>query len=311
MSGGGGGSSKPDPAIGQAALENAQLGRDYLSFMRSQSDVTNQWASEDRARSQTVFQPQEDRFIAEAAAYDTPARREAAAREAATDVTQNFALARGQQQRQNMAMGINPASGRAQEMGARTNNAEALARAGAENLSRRQTEATGRQLRGAAIDMGRGLAVNPATSMGLSNNAMSSGFSGAMQGNNSMISALQHQDNMKARANESRMGMFSSALGGAGMIAGAFISSKRAKTDKAPLPMSALDAVKEMPVETWRYKPGVADGGAAQHVGPYAEDFHAATGKGDGKTIPVADAIGVTMGAVKELAAKVDRLATK
>ena len=63
-----------------------------------------------------------------------------------------------------------------------------------------------------------------------------------------------------------------------------------------------------MPVDEWQYKRGVADGGKQRHVGPYAEDFKRETGKGDGKTIPVVDAIGTTMGAVKELSAKVDRL---
>lgn len=313
MSGGGGG-SKPDKQIGRAALENAQLGRDYLAFVRDQSEVTNRWADEDRSRSQTVFQPLEDRFIAEADAYDTPARREAAAREAAADVTQGFALARGQRQRQDMAMGINPASGRARETAMRDSNAEALARAGAVNLSRRQTEATGRQLRGAAIDMGRGLAVNPATSMGLSNSAMGSGVQTAMQGNRDVMSAFQHSDNVRMQAAQNRMQMIGSAAGGLGMIAGAafgFLSSKKLKTDKAKPSLSALDAVRKMPVEEWRYKPGVEDGGAQKHIGPYAEDFQRATGKGDGLSIPAQDAIGVTMGAVQELAEKVDRLAAR
>ena len=61
-----------------------------------------------------------------------------------------------------------------------------------------------------------------------------------------------------------------------------------------------------MPVEQWTYNKGQGDGGT--HVGPYAEDFTAATGMGDGKTIKAQDAFGVTAGAVKELAAKVNRI---
>lgn len=64
-----------------------------------------------------------------------------------------------------------------------------------------------------------------------------------------------------------------------------------------------------MPVEQWKYKDGMGDGG--EHIGPYAEDFQAATGKGDGATIPVVDAIGVTMKAVQELNQKVDKIAGK
>ena len=65
-----------------------------------------------------------------------------------------------------------------------------------------------------------------------------------------------------------------------------------------------LDALKRMPVEAWKYKAGEGDGG--EHVGAYAQDFKKATGLGDGESINVIDALGVTMGAVKELAETVD-----
>lgn len=62
-----------------------------------------------------------------------------------------------------------------------------------------------------------------------------------------------------------------------------------------------------MPVEEWTYKQGVADEG--RHIGPYAEDFQAATGKGDGKTINLMDAVGVNMKATQELSQKVEQVA--
>ena len=62
-----------------------------------------------------------------------------------------------------------------------------------------------------------------------------------------------------------------------------------------------------MPVDKWRYKPGRGDGG--EHVGPYAQDFAAATGQGDGKSIDMISAIGVTMGAIRDLDKKVDKMA--
>ena len=71
---------------------------------------------------------------------------------------------------------------------------------------------------------------------------------------------------------------------------------------------AALDAVNSMPVEEWTYKDGVADGG--RHIGPYAEDFQRATGKGDGRSINIIDSLGVTMKAVQDLSKKVDRLTT-
>jgi hypothetical protein len=95
-------------------------------------------------------------------------------------------------------------------------------------------------------------------------------------------------------------------IGGAlGSIAGLFMSSKDAKEKKRPV-FGVLDAVKAMPVEKWSYKKGMGDGG--EHIGPYAEDFKAKTGLGNGREISVIDAVGVSMGAIKELAAKVDEI---
>lgn len=90
-------------------------------------------------------------------------------------------------------------------------------------------------------------------------------------------------------------------LGTAGL---AFLSDEDAKEDKREV-RGVLDALKEMPVEAWKYKDGEGPD-REQHVGVYAQDFQKATGIGDGKSINVIDALGVTMGAVKELAEKVD-----
>jgi hypothetical protein len=99
-----------------------------------------------------------------------------------------------------------------------------------------------------------------------------------------------------------RPGVSSSA---AGLM---FLSSKKAKTNRKDVAEgSSLDAVNEMPVQNYDYKPGMGDGGS--HVGPMAEDFQKATGRGDGTQIAAQDAIGVTMGAVKDLNKKVDRIA--
>ena len=68
------GKPKSDPAIGQAAAKSAQTGQDYLEFMKGQSGITNQWAAEDRARYKNTFQPLQDKYIADAAAYASPDR---------------------------------------------------------------------------------------------------------------------------------------------------------------------------------------------------------------------------------------------
>lgn len=300
----GGSAPRPDPQMGLAAQMSAQTGRDMLEYMREQGAITNQWASEDRERYQTVFQPLQDRFITEAQNYDSPERLAAAAAEAGTDVALATRQAGEQRQRQQMAMGVNPLSGRAINANAKAGTDAALATAGARNLARRNTQQTAQGLQAAAINMGNGLAVNPGTSMGLSNGAAQAGFSGAMQGYGQQANILGQQFNQQLQAyNAGQSGL--GALGGAiGAIAGAWPSSKKIKEDKTPV--DALGAVRKMPVEAWTYKKGEGDG--KRHVGPYAEDFKKATGVGDGKSIDPMSLVGITLGAVRQLAEKVDAL---
>lgn len=301
---------KPDKNIGKAALRTAELGEDYLGFMKEQAAITNSWAATDRYRQQEVFVPLENDFIVEAYSYDTPERKAQAAAEATADVRQQSQLAREAERRQMTRMGVDPRSGRYAAVNRGATMREGLASAGAANNARRQVDATGRQLRGAAIDMGKGLAVNPATSMGMSNSATSAGFQGAMNGQSQAGDLLntQYQQQMASwQAQQQASGDFWGAVGG--LTGMALFSSKEFKEDKSAPRRSMLKATREMPVEEWKYKDGIADGG--QHIGPYAEDFQKATGKGDGKTIDVIDAIGVNMGAVQELDQSVQKLAAK
>lgn len=147
--------------------------------------------------------------------------------------------------------------------------------------------------------------------------ALGQGFSGAMGGYGGQASGLNSlygnqlqgfQISQQASNNKaSGIGSLLGTVGGLALKAAPLMmSSKEYKTDKQPV-SGALDAVGSMPVEKWKYKDGIADG--KYHIGPYAEDFKKATGRGDGKSIPVVDAIGVTMKAVQELNGKVDALA--
>ena len=298
----------PDPRIGDAAMKSAELGEKYLEFMRGQADKANAWADEDRARYKGVYQPIEDKYIADAAAYASPERKAAMAAEAVADVRQNSAMARGQGERRLAALGVNPASGRATEAVSRDNASEALAAAGAENLARRQVEATADGMTANVINMGKGMAVNPATSLGLANGAAASGTSGAMGGYGQQGNLLNTQWQQRMAGWEANQGMMGQIGGALGSIVGAmpFMSYKDSKENKRPV-FGVLDAVKAMPVEKWSYKKGMGDG--QEHIGPYAEDFKAKTGLGNGREISVIDALGVSMGAIKELAAKVDDIA--
>jgi hypothetical protein len=87
-------------------------------------------------------------------------------------------------------------------------------------------------------------------------------------------------------------------------------SAKSHKTDFAPVDVQqVLAKVAELPITTWRYREGE---GAVRHIGPMAEDFHAAFGVGYGpQTIADLDARGVALAAIQGLHRRVqDREAT-
>lgn len=308
---GGGSAPAPDPRIGQAAIMSAQLGGEYLDFMRDQSHISNAWADQDRTRYKSVFEPLQDEFIADAKDYASAERQGQTARQAISDVRQQAEISKEANERSLARMGVDPRSGRYAETTRAADTATALASAGAANTARRQVQAEGRGLMADAVNLGSGFAVNPATSLGLSNGSMSSGFNGAMRGQQQMGNLLntQYQQQMQQyNANQASNGSLMSGLGSLAGMGLFMMSSKDAKENKRPA-RGVLEAVEKMPVEQWKYKDGMGDEG--EHIGPYAEDFKAATGRGDGKTIPVIDAVGVTMGAVQELSEKVDKLADK
>jgi hypothetical protein len=168
---------------------------------------------------------------------------------------------------------------------------------------------------GEAAALGTGLtgALNANNAFLGSTGIVGQGFAGATSGNasgaNTLNNLFNSQYGIYADAQNRSDANLNGFMGALGTGAGLLLSSEEVKEDKAEIPEGeALEAVKELPVESWRYKEGYGDDGAAEHIGTYAEDFQAETGQGDGKTIPVGDAIGLTMKAVKDLAVKVDSI---
>lgn len=237
--GGGGSAPSPDPNIGIAAMKEAQTSAEYLAFAKDQfaiansrqekqdaiaNEVVNQqldaarqaqgWATKDRARYENTFIPLQDEFIKTAKNWDSKARQDKLASEAKADVLNNAAQQRQTSQRQMAAMGVNPTSGRYAGIDRAGEMATGLAAAGAENTSRNQVRKEAVAMKGDAINLGSGLGVNPASSLGLgvqsassafgttsANNAqaaghsniMASGYQARMQGLNSQASILNQQ----------------------------------------------------------------------------------------------------------------------
>jgi hypothetical protein len=304
---GGSAAPTPDPAVAEAAKMSAQTGRDTLEFFKGQAAVSNAWAKEDRARWDTQFKPMEDKFIADSVNYDSKERRDDAANTAQADVQQGMQSSNAQRQRQSAAMGVKPGSGRSNEGTRRTSTDMGLATAGARNTARRQVESVGYGREATAVNLGKGYASNPGTSMGMANAAGGAGFSGAQAGYGQQANILNQQYNQEMQTWQANEASNNSLMSGLGTIAGyAMMSSEDVKTNKVTA-KGSLGAVRGMRVDEWDYKKGVADEG--RHVGPYAEEFKEQTGLGDGKTINYIDAIGTALGAIKELDAKVEAMA--
>jgi len=363
--GGGGSAPSPDPRIGEAALEQAELGKQWLDFAKVEAgnakerqkvlddltarigeqqintqDQANEWSKEDRSRWENVFRPIEDRIVKDANEWDSPERQSDRAAEAKADVMTNASQQKGATERNLASMGVNPNSGRYAGATKAVEQNTALAGAGAQNKARNQVRTEGMALRSDAANMGRGLpsqaAQGAALGLKAGNSAlagqtganreargsvdiMGQGYQGAMAGNAGMMDGLNTQynnqlnawsTNRQAAAQESAG--FWGGLGQAAGTAGALmVSSKDYKTDKAPVEGSAMEAIKGLPVEQWRYKDGVQDGGQQEHIGPYAEDFQKQTGAGDGKMIPMQDMMGLQLKAIQELGMKVEAMSGK
>ena len=90
-----------------------------------------------------------------------------------------------------------------------------------------------------------------------------------------------------------------------GTGAWAAYSDRRGKHQIDPVDAGAvLDKLVAMPIATWQW---TSEPGAIRHMGPMAQDFHAAFGLGDSDTqIVTVDADGVALAAIQGLNAKVD-----
>lgn len=370
---------KPDPNIGMASREQAELGKEWLEFSRQQyADLkplieeatqvqleqmrdANMRSSDQWKQYESTYRPMENlsalnalgaqnmtdqqitelmqqKGLGQSEVDAVLASREAsriaeteAGGQARADVMQSADLQRQMQERQMASMGVNPNSGRFQGASTARNTQTALAAAGAENQARQQVRGQNQAAVADQANFGRGGTQVAAQQAGLGLNAgstalqsgqtggniMGQGFQGAMAGNNAMISGLTglHQiESQNVASQNAGVGQMWGAAFGLGAAAlgnpSLMTSDKNKKTNKRKMKDGeGLKAVEKMPVEKWEYKEGVADGG--EHIGAYAQDFKKATGIGDGKTIDVVSALGITMKAVQDVSKKVDKLAKK
>lgn len=225
----------PDPAIGQAALKEAQLGEDWLSFAKDQyavsnerqkttdalsSEVVNQqlasskqasrWATEDRDRWTNTYKPVEDAYINEASNYGSQENQDKQASEAKATVLSNVSAQNQANNRAMASMGVNPNSGRFQA----TNNSSAintaLSAANAENTTRQNVRDKGLAMKADVANVGKGLASQAASNSALGVSAGSSSLGSNLASNLSwntgnQIMAQGYQGAMSGYGNQANI----------------------------------------------------------------------------------------------------------
>ncbi len=124
-------------------------------FLKTMDDTAKN-AQADRARYEKVYQPLEDKLVAESKNYATQDRKDKEIGRATAAVAQQFEGARDAAQRQLESFGVNPSATRfaALDLGVRTS--QAAAAAAAANQASEAVDNTGRALRSEAINIGRG-----------------------------------------------------------------------------------------------------------------------------------------------------------
>lgn len=158
-----------------------------LPAMREQFDQ----ARSDRERYVNLFRPFEDRFAAEAEAYDSPERRQREMGSAIADVNTQFDAQRRNALQRLEGFGVDPSQTRnaALDIGVRT--AQAAQQAGAATMANKRVEETGRALRSDVINMGRGALSNAAGFYGASVGAGSAAQQGALNTTQTGAGAIQ------------------------------------------------------------------------------------------------------------------------
>lgn len=118
--------------------------------------------------------------------------------------------------------------------------------------------------------------------------------------------AQEQQRQQQIQQNNAFWNNLASIGGSAAQVA--MMSDENMKEDIGPAEDPILEAVENIPISSWRYKPEAGQDNGEKHVGPMAQDFKGFFGLGDGKKIPVVDAFGVTLRATQQLAKKVKQL---
>jgi hypothetical protein len=211
---------RPDPAIGDAAKQQAQIAqamseiaKDQLAWEKDRAKVqdpliekiVNQQISSGDANARRseeqwkiyrdLFAPVEERMVRDASDFDSRARQDRTAAQAGASVARGYEGALASNLRAMERMGVNPNSGRFQSLTHEMNLSRAKDTAGAMNQARLNTELQGMALREGAAKFGRNM---PNTGLAADSAALSAGNAGV--GNLAAASSIRNA-NMNSAQN--------------------------------------------------------------------------------------------------------------
>lgn len=336
--------SKQQYADSMAEAERLRPIFDRLAGQQIEAaDLSMELTKQAKADYDSTYRPIEQRLAADAMVAGSEGEQTRAAGLAGADVQRNLDMQREIGARQMASMGVRPDSGRFAGMNRTEAIMGAAARAGAETGARAAEKLRGDTMRmnTAAIGKGQQGLVLQGAQVGTNVGGAAAGAAGQnlntrsnigqqYQGNVGNVSLqygnaantnsgaagilnTQYGNRLQAwqASQQAKSGLFGALGNAAGMAAGMYMASdedqktrKRAIGKKSPRQM-----IERMRFEKWQYKASSpANDGGKTHVGTYAQDFKKQTGLGDGKTISVIDAVGVTMAAQKELSKEVRSL---
>jgi hypothetical protein len=308
--------------------EQLQFGLDSAKTAFQQSQDDRAYALERRGQLTGL----QDKMISDAKSFDSGARGNELANQAQADVGQQFNNSRQQTARSMARTGVNPNSGKALAINSEMGVSEAAAKAGVSSSARESARSEGYALTDRASNALAGYpsmgmsatgsgAGYGASGVGLANASLAgqnSGYGSAAQvagqmGTNatSMYGAQSNYATQSQQASNSLWGSLGT-IGGVALSAYAR-SDVNAKEDIKPVDGNqALQAIRNIPISKWSYKPGQGDGG--EHVGPMAQDVNAEVGDQvapGGKAIDLISMNGIAMAAIKALDKKVSSIVAR
>lgn len=322
------------PARDKQAAQAYEVADQQLKSSKANDALAADYADYNK----TTFRPLEQSIVADAEAYDTPEKRQAAADSAMADTNMAFAKSNDATARSMAANGINPGSTRAMSVMQGQGVDQAVANAGAAYNARKGVETVGYARKMDAASLGRGLASSQATSAQVAltagnNSVANTGVPLATanqatqtmgQGFNTAIQGQQVAGNLYGQAAQ-LSSQDTGLMGTIGQLGGAAISAKWSdqtlKTDiETASPDKALAEINKTPVKNFKYDPaklaarGIeqSEVDPGQSTGPMAQDVNANMGEDaapKGEKINLVTLNGKNMLAIQALDKKVSRLA--